>query len=50
LITFGLPYLRRWILATADAHGLYEQYGFSALAKPEIYMEANKRNHYQPEK
>jgi GNAT superfamily N-acetyltransferase len=31
--------LRRWILATADAHGLYEQYGFTGLARPEDYME-----------
>lgn len=31
--------LRRWILATADAHGLYEQYGFSALKHPERWME-----------
>jgi len=31
--------LRRMTLATADAHGLYEKYGFSELAKPEIFME-----------
>lgn len=31
--------LRRWILATSDAHGLYRQFGFTALAKPEIFME-----------
>jgi len=30
---------RRWILATRDAHGLYEQYGFNALADPHAYME-----------
>lgn len=31
--------LRRMTLATADAHGLYEKYGFSELAKPEVFME-----------
>lgn len=31
--------LRRWILATRDAHGLYAQFGFRALANPEIWME-----------
>ena len=31
--------LRRITLATRDAHGLYEQFGFSALASPEIFME-----------
>ncbi len=31
--------LRRWLLATADAHGLYRQHGFTALAKPERFME-----------
>lgn len=30
--------LRRWALATADAHGLYEQFGFGAPARPEIHM------------
>lgn len=31
--------LRRWMLATADAHGLYAKYGFRSLAEPERYME-----------
>ncbi len=31
--------LRRWVLATRDAHGLYEQYGFKALHYPERWME-----------
>jgi GNAT superfamily N-acetyltransferase len=30
--------LRRWILATRDAHGLYAQYGFTALENPDRYM------------
>lgn len=31
--------LRRWLLATRDAHGLYAQYGFAPLKRPEIFME-----------
>ncbi|MCC6462739.1 MAG: GNAT family N-acetyltransferase [Saprospiraceae bacterium] len=31
--------LRRWMLGTADAHGLYAQFGFQALARPERWME-----------
>lgn len=31
--------LRRWMLATADAYGLYRRYGFDGLGKPEIFME-----------
>ena len=31
--------LRRWNLATRDAHGLYRRFGFTALAAPERYME-----------
>jgi GNAT superfamily N-acetyltransferase len=31
--------LRRWHLVTRDAHGLYRQYGFTALAAPERHME-----------
>lgn len=31
--------LRRWLLGTADAHGLYAKYGFTPLAKPERMME-----------
>ncbi len=31
--------LRRFLLATADAHGLYAQFGFKPLAKPDNMME-----------
>ena len=41
--------LRRITLATRDAHGLYEQYGFKALAMPEIFMEAWNPNVYEDE-
>ena len=34
-----LPGLRRWVLATKDAHGLYAQYGFTPLSAPERFME-----------
>jgi GNAT superfamily N-acetyltransferase len=30
---------RRWVLATKDAHTLYEKYGFSELKHPERWME-----------
>ncbi len=31
--------LRRWSLATRDAHGLYRQFGFTGLKIPERHME-----------
>lgn len=31
--------LRRWTLATRDAHGLYKQFGWDALGSPEKWME-----------
>lgn len=31
--------LRRWLLATADAHGLYSRHGFAPLAQPAAFME-----------
>ena len=34
--------LRRWLLATRDAHGLYEQFGWTPLDNPERWM--NKFN------
>ncbi|MCC8408060.1 GNAT family N-acetyltransferase [Mucilaginibacter sp. UR6-1] len=30
--------LRRWLLATADAHGLYKQFGFEVINNPERWM------------
>jgi GNAT superfamily N-acetyltransferase len=38
--------LRRWVLATRDAHGLYEQFGFSALKAPDRWMELADPNAY----
>lgn len=31
--------LRRWMLATRDAHALYARFGFTPLAAPEIFMQ-----------
>ncbi|WP_394779944.1 GNAT family N-acetyltransferase [Undibacterium sp.] len=39
--------LRRFMLASSDARGLYAQFGFKAPAKPEILMEISKPNLYQ---
>lgn len=41
--------LRRWMLATKDAHGLYKQFGFTELDKPERILQKLKMNPY-PEK
>ena len=38
--------LRRLVLVTRDAHGLYEQFGFRPLARPEGYMELHRPNIY----
>ena len=31
--------LRRWTLATRDAHGLYRQFGWDTMQNPEKWME-----------
>jgi N-acetylglutamate synthase-like GNAT family acetyltransferase len=46
LAYFQDAHLRRVLLATADAHTLYEKYGFKALAKQQNFMEINKPNIY----
>jgi GNAT superfamily N-acetyltransferase len=38
--------LRRWILATADAHELYRQFGWNNPSKPKRYMEIARPNIY----
>jgi GNAT superfamily N-acetyltransferase len=38
--------LRRWVLATRDAHGLYEQFEFAALRHPERWMERTAPDAY----
>jgi GNAT superfamily N-acetyltransferase len=34
-----LQHIRRFMLATSDAHGLYAKFGFTPLARPERIME-----------
>lgn len=41
-----LQNLRRWVLATKDAHGLYSQFGFQGLKFPERWMELPAPNAY----
>ena len=38
--------LRRFSLATRDAHGLYKKFGFAELEKPQSRMEINRQNIY----
>jgi GNAT superfamily N-acetyltransferase len=38
--------LRRMMLATRDAHGLYAKYGFRPLAAPDLMMEVHRPNVY----
>ena len=40
--------LRRWILLTRDAHGLYEKFGFTPLADPSRWMEKWSPEPYGP--
>ena len=39
--------LRRWLLATRDAHGLYAKSGFTPLSAPERFMEIWHPDVYQ---
>ena len=43
----ALQNLRRWILLTRDAHGLYSQFGFTPVKVPERYMELHRPNVYE---
>ncbi len=38
--------LRRWLLATRDAHGLYERFEFARLRHPERWMERTAPDAY----
>jgi N-acetylglutamate synthase-like GNAT family acetyltransferase len=40
--------LRRWLLATRDAHMLYRQFGFRELKAPERWMELHDPGVYAP--
>ncbi len=41
-----LQNLRRWLLATRDAHGLYQQFGFTALDAPSVFMQRHAPDVY----
>ncbi len=43
----GLQNLRRWILLTRDAHGLYSRSGFTPVKSPERYMELHRPDVYE---
>jgi GNAT superfamily N-acetyltransferase len=43
----ALQNLRRWILLTRDAHGLYAQYGFTPVKALERYMELHRPEVYE---
>jgi GNAT superfamily N-acetyltransferase len=38
--------LRRWMLATKDAHGLYAKLGFAPIKSPESWMEIHRPDVY----
>jgi GNAT superfamily N-acetyltransferase len=40
--------MRRWILLTGDAHGLYRQFGWKEIARPELWMEVTKEGPAYP--
>jgi len=42
----NLQGLRRWILLTGDAHGLYAKFGFTRLKSAERYMELHRPDVY----
>jgi N-acetylglutamate synthase-like GNAT family acetyltransferase len=35
--------IRRWVLVTTDAHGLYKQFGFTSIEDPDHWMQLFKR-------
>ena len=39
--------LRRFMLATTEAHGLYKQFGFTELANPAHFMELHRPHVYK---
>jgi GNAT superfamily N-acetyltransferase len=39
--------LRRWMLVTADAQSLYEQFGFKVVPEPERHMEIHRPGMYE---
>jgi GNAT superfamily N-acetyltransferase len=46
----GLQDMKRWILATKDAHKLYRKFGFQPLDRPERFMEISSPHNDSPDK
>ena len=46
----ALQGLRRWILLTRDAHGLYQKFGFTPVKAPDRYMERHDPSVYEARK
>ena len=44
----ALQGLRRWLLVTYDAHGLYTPFGFAPLERPETFLTKHNPQVYQP--
>ena len=45
----ALQGLRSWMLATKDAHSLYEKFGFKVIDNPERFMRLGMFQHYPDE-
>ena len=43
----SLQHLRRFMLATRDAHGLYSQFGFEPISHPERWLQIHKPDVYK---
>ncbi|ASP38340.1 GNAT family N-acetyltransferase [Bacterioplanes sanyensis] len=43
----SVRHVRRFTLATADAHGLYEKFGFQPLDQPQSFMQIYRPDIYQ---
>jgi GNAT superfamily N-acetyltransferase len=41
--------LRRWILLTVEAHGLYKKFGWTEIANPDKWMELHNKDVYKIE-
>jgi hypothetical protein len=39
--------LRRWMLATRDAHGVYAALGWQPVAEPELFMQRHDPDVYR---
>ncbi|MFJ7928954.1 GNAT family N-acetyltransferase [Peribacillus sp. NPDC096448] len=42
-----LKEVRRFMLATNDAHSLYKKYGFNQIDKPELFMQKVRKSPFQ---